>query len=611
MKRIINLFKIAKGYLWTFPIMAIIILFLRYTFSFVPLFTQYIITALENYTHNASIYANDVALPNFILNILSQGQTIIQVGLILALTLAAWQTIRFTIGFLEQIFRANIQEQITYRLRVKLYGHIQDLPFKYHTNVDTGDLIQRVTSDVELTTRVIITRTLDMVSLLGSVLAGAIQLYFLSPLLMWLGLAAIPITAVASIIYFNKINVLFKKVEEKESAMMVVIQENVASSKVVKAFANENFEIQKMEEKNSQHAQASIKTDSVIAWFWGGMDILMMIQFSAVLIVGILLAQNGTMDSGMVVAAIGLLGMLIWPVRGLGRLINDFGRALVASDRINEILNLETEYIHEGVLEPVIHGKIEFKGVSFQFPDASEPSLSNLNFTIEPHQTVALVGKTGSGKSTIINVLLRNYEYEGSILVDGVELKEIKKHHIRSNIGAVLQDPFLFSKTVYENITITNKKATTEQVQLAAREAAIEKDIHTFQKGYDTTVGEKGATLSGGQKQRVAISRILLDPRPILVFDDALSALDNLTDSAIRKALKQKNTPTTNIIITHRITTAKECDFIIVLEGKTIANIGTHEQLASIPGLYKELWDIQGKLEVEFNELLKAGEKHA
>jgi ATP-binding cassette subfamily B protein len=367
-----------------------------------------------------------------------------------------------------------------------------------------------------------------------------------------------------------------------------------------------------METKNSEYRDALKRANKIVAIYWGIMDFIGITQYLVIIAIGVYGVRNGTMDASGIVASLALVGMLIWPVRGLGRIINDFSKALVASDRINHILDQPSEYDHDGTLTPHVTGDIEFKDVSFKFSDTQEHLLKKVNFKINAGQTVAIIGRTGSGKSTIINLLLRMYDYQnGDILVDGTPLKDIKKKYIRSQIGVVLQDPFLYSKTVYENIAIAEKNAQKERVFLAAETAALEKDIKTFQQGYDTIVGEKGTTLSGGQKQRVAIARVLVADKPILIFDDALSAVDTKTDMMIREALMNKTYKHTTIIITHRITTAKEADQIIVLDQGRIEQIGTHDTLSKQEGLYKKLWDIQGKLEKEFQALLKVGETDA
>lgn len=401
-------------------------------------------------------------------------------------------------------------------------------------------------------------------------------------------------------------------IEDTEADMMNTIQENLAGSKVVRAFANEAYEIKKMEDKNGKYRDQLKRANKIVAIYWGSMDFMSISQYLVIIAIGVIAVRNQTMDAADIIASLSLVGMLIWPVRGLGRIINDYGKALVASDRIYEILEQPSEYLVDGSMEPEIKGHIEFKNVSFKFSDTNEHLLRGVNFEIKAGQTVAIIGRTGSGKSTIINLLLRMYEYAGGdITIDGISLKDIKKKHIRKQIGVVLQDPFLYSKTVYENIAITHKDAEKNQVYRAATIAALEKDIKTFKQGYETIVGEKGTTLSGGQKQRVAIARVLVADKPILIFDDALSAVDTKTDTMIREALSHKADKQTTIIITHRITTAKEADQIIVLDQGQIEAIGTHETLSKQKGLYSKLWKIQGKLEEEFRLLMKEGESHA
>ena len=297
--------------------------------------------------------------------------------------------------------------------------------------------------------------------------------------------------------------------------------------------------------------------------------------------------------------------MLVYPIRSLGRIIGDFGKSTVAAKRIEEILITQDEYKNDGHLQTCIEGDIEFDHVSFKFDDTDKHLLNDVTFTINPGETVAIVGKTGCGKSTIANILVRMLDYDqGSIKLNGVELKDIKKKHVRENIGIILQDPFLYAKSIYENIGVALPDLNQDHIHNAAKTAAIHNDILNFDKGYNTLVGEKGVTLSGGQKQRIAIARMLVLNKPIIIFDDSLSALDTKTDLQIRNALKLKDEKMTSIIITHRITTAKEADKIIVLENGKVSAIGTHEQLSKVEGLYKSLWDIQGALEEEFLKMV-------
>lgn len=605
MKRNKFLFSLIKNHVLIITTILILTIVLRFSFSYIPLFTQMLISKLELFTKGEVTETPN--LPMFILNFINQFETEISVIIAIVFSLLMWQFIRFTLIFLESRLKAVLSGNINYKLKVDSYDHIQNLSYDYHNNVDSGDLIQRVTSDIDSVTHFVSYRINDLLGIIGSILFGAYQLYFISPTIMYASLVIIPITATASIIYFFKIDKIFEEVELKESELTVVIQENVSASRVVRAFSNELYELEKLDKKNKAYKEVEIKGTKVVGVFWGFMDMMMVIQYFVVLLIGIYYSKNNVMDVASVTAAVMLAGMLIWPVRGLGRIINEYGKALVAGSRLDEIFQVEDEYINDGTLTPEITGDIVFKDVSFKFLGDENYTLNNVSFRTYKGQTIAFVGKTGSGKTTLINILLKMHDYEGSIKVNGVELKDISKRHLRSNIGSVLQDPFLYSKTVYENIAIANKDVTDNLIYEASVLASLDKDIKTFNHGYQTIVGEQGTTLSGGQKQRVAIARILVSEKPIIIFDDALSALDNKTDLEIRHALKTKRVDQTNIIITHRMTTAKEADLIIVVNNNTIEAIGTHEQLKDKKGLYKTLWDIQGELEESFIKETKNG----
>ena len=363
-----------------------------------------------------------------------------------------------------------------------------------------------------------------------------------------------------------------------------------------------------MDKANKAFRDKSGKFNTVLSLYWGCSDFVVFSQYALTMTVGIFLAKKGILGAADIVAAFLLMGMLIWPMRGLGRIISSFSKASVAANRIQEILDNKSEFIVDGKEEPTILGDIEFKDVYFKFDDDTKHLLNGVSFKINKGETIAIVGKTGSGKSTICNLITRMYEIdEGDILIDGVSIKDINKKYLRKNIKMVLQDPFLFTKTIYENISISDSTYPKDKVYEAARLASIHDEVEKFEKGYKTIVGEKGTTLSGGQKQRVAIARMLVDDSNVIIFDDSLSALDTKTDLMIRQALKEKQSNKTMIIITHRSTTAKEADRIIVLDKGNIAQIGTHEELVNQDGLYKELWGIQGDLENEFIKVLKEG----
>jgi len=612
--RVIKLFRLAKGFWFLFIVAVLFVVIHQYTYSNVPLFTQYLIQTLvkDSRVIIGTASVSEVNLPAFLIRYFEQGSETIYIIIRIAIALVLLQVFRFTMRFFEMWVKASLFEKMGEKHRNKMYAHIQSLDYKFHNNVDTGDLIQRVTTDIETVTNFLTKRMLDFIYLIVTLYFGAYQLLKLNPTMVWVSFGILPLIGISSIIYFKKIDKLFMNIEEIEAKMVTVVQENLSGLKVVRAFANEKFELSKMEDKNRAHADALIKANKIIALYWGSMDALSITQYLLIIAIAIYAVKNGTMDAASVAAALQLVGMLIWPIRGLGRLINDFGKSLVSSDRLNEIYDKKSEFDDDGTKEINIRGDIEFKNVSFGFEDSKTSLLKDVSFKINAGETVAIIGRTGSGKSTIIHLLMRMYEYQnGEILIDQHSIKTLKKKNIRSQMGVVLQEPFLYSKTVFENIAITNKKVNNERVRQAATIAALQKDIDTFKQGYQTVVGEKGTTLSGGQKQRVAIARILVQDHPVLIFDDALSAVDTQTDLMIRQALLEKNYQHTTIIITHRITTAKEADKIIVLNEGRVESIGTHDTLKNKDGLYRTLWNIQGKLEEEFEDMLKAGDQDA
>ena len=388
--------------------------------------------------------------------------------------------------------------------------------------------------------------------------------------------------------------------------MTTCIEENVNGARVVKAFAREKEEIEKFDKKNSNYKTEVEYLNSAMAWFWGISDGITILQYAVTIGYCIFLAEKGLVGPGDIIVCISYISMLVYPIRSLGRIIGNFGKSIVAARRVDEILTEPDEYTIDGTLMPEIKGNISFKNVNFTFDDATYPLLKNISFDIKAGETIAIVGKTGCGKSTVVHILERLLEYtDGSILIDGVELKDINKKHLRSNIGIVLQDPFLYNKNIFDNVKISAPNKTKEEVYNATMMAHVHNDILNFDKKYETIVGEKGVTLSGGQKQRLAIARMLILNKPVIIFDDSLSAVDTETDKAIRSSLKKMGREITTIIITHRITTAKEADKIIVLDNGCVADIGTHAELASREGLYASLWAIQGALEDEFLNLVE------
>ena len=601
MKRnnIASLFKWAKNHIFIMIVIMILTIIIPVTYSYVPQFIKYVF----DYVLLPNPEAQNT-LPEFLKDFFSSFDKL-QSVLVVGITLIIFQLIRGGLMFINGVLKGKFSEDIAYDMRTKLYKHIQDLSFSYHNHIDTGDFIQRCTSDIDTIKSFISAQLPEILYIFASFIAGAIQMATININIMFITLCVIPITVTGGFIYFKYVSKKFDEVEEYEANMTVTLQENVNGVRVVKAFAKEKHEIEKFNKRSEKFKKESFKLNKAMAFYWGFSDGITTLQYAVTIGYCIFLAREG-MSTGDIIVCLSYISMLVYPIRSLGRIIGDFGKSTIAAKRIDDILLVDDEYKNDGYLETPIEGLIEFQNVSFKFDDTDKYLLNDVTFTINPGETVAIVGKTGCGKSTVANILVRLLDYnQGSIKLDGVELKEIKKKHVRENVGIILQDPFLYAKSVYENIGIALPSSNQDNIYNAAKTAAIHNDILNFDKGYNTLVGEKGVTLSGGQKQRIAIARMLVLNKPIIIFDDSLSALDTKTDLQIRNALKLRDEKMTSIIITHRITTAKEADKIIVLENGKVSEIGTHEELANKEGLYKSLWDIQGALESEFLKMVE------
>lgn len=600
MKKSKNLWQWSKKYLYIVLIIIALNFILQWLYSYIALFVEYAFAVLGNEN-------SEVNLPRFLLNFFNYFKEPLTIVLVVGITMILLQLLRSFLRFLDGYLRARGTELIGYDMRTKLYNHIIDLSYSYHNNSDIGDLIQRSTSDVDTASSFICSQFPELISIFITIAIGSYQVGKINLVLMGISLLSLPLLGISSIVWFKYLNKTYTDIENEEAKMTTVIQENINGARVVKAFANEKYELDKMQKANQNYYKKLHHLYIREPFFWGFSDFVSTFQYALTIAVAIYLAYKNLVTASDITACLLLLGMVIWPIRGLGRIISNYGKALVAANRIQHVLEEKSEFSTNGDQKPVITGQITFADVSFHFPDSNKELLKNISFRVEAGQTIAIVGKTGCGKTTICNLLSRFLEVTGgNIYLNDTNIKDIEKHYLRQNVKMVLQDPFLFSKTVYDNIAITNDNASFDEVKGAARLAYVDEEIMHFENGYKTLVGEKGTTLSGGQKQRIAIARMLISPAPIIIFDDSLSALDTKTDYLIRKALANKGQ--TKIIITHRITTAKEADKILVLNNGEIEAFSTHKELVNKPGLYQELWKIQGDLETEFNDILKDGE---
>ena len=517
----------------------------------------------------------------------------------MALVWAAGAVVLFAVlrGFAifgQRLFLARGSEGFVKGIRDELFSHIQRLPFAWHTAHQTGEMIQRCTSDVEVVRTFVCTQ---LVEVIRTVILVAVYLYAMFSMnvkLSLVSLAFIPVVALSSGLFYGRIAARFKVADEAEGELTTMVQENLTGVRVVRAFGRESFELGKFNEKNDRFSELWIKLGRVLAVYWASGTLLTCLQVMVILILGVVEAVRGELTLGGFLAFVSYNSTLAWPVRSLGRVLADMSKAGVSMDRVAYILRAEEEGELPGAAEAPMDGDIVFSHVSFGYE--GQEVLRDVSFTVPAGSTFAILGGTGSGKSTLVHLLDRLYdlgEGQGEITIGGRDIRLIERGYLRRNIGLVLQEPFLFSRTIRENIAAPRPGAAEAEIRRGAASACVDEAVTEFPDGYDTLVGERGVTLSGGQKQRVAIARMLISGAPVMVFDDSLSAVDSETDAKIRAALRESLGRATVILISHRITTLMQAERILVLENGQVSDIGTHEELISRPGIYREIYDIQ------------------
>lgn len=597
------IFKWIKGNRVTIILVLALMLTLNYIRSLVPLLNAKVFGILEN--------SDTSSLPNFINNLFNN-KSIPDQLITVAILIIVVVLIRDILNFILDAEIANASESIGTRIQVAFYKHVQDLPYSYLNRAETGDLIQRSINDVNRFKRFVGHVIPHMFNSIVIIVIFSAQMFAINVEYSLYALLFVPVLFFSSYFYFKKIRGKFTEIEEYEGKFTTVVQENLTGIRVVKAFAREKYEIDKFNDIMSKFTRSWRDINKDFSFYWGFTDLLSFAEILLAFVLAVIFTVNGKITLDQATAMFLLLQNILWPVRSLGRQISEMTKASIAGSRIEEVLNIPTEYKeNDGHLKPKITGNIEFKDVSFKFDDASIETLKDINFKINEGETIALIGRTGSGKTALVSLINKMLDTtSGSILIDGIDIKDIDKKYLRSNVGLVLQEPFLYSRTVAENISIIDRNLSMDLIKKVASIASIHKDIEGFEKGYETMVGERGVTLSGGQKQRIAIARVLTKEKPILIFDDSLSAVDSETDVKIRNALKERQSKSTTIIITHRIATAKDADRIFVMEDGTIKDIGTHEELINRPGLYQKIFNIQNYFKEEGLNTLKEGEAH-
>ncbi len=523
---------------------------------------------------------------------------------LLAAMIAAIAVFAAISAYLRMYINTRATQSFMRRMRNKLFSHVQRLPLSWHTEHRTGDIIQRCTSDADTICNFVSNQLINLFRIVILIIFSLTFMFLMNVKLALIAAVFVPVFIISGYLFHRYARKHFQKCDENEGILSTLAQENFTGVRVVRAFGREKYERDKFEKQNVYYTGLWLKILNKMAVYWTLNNFIAAAQGMLMVVVGTVFCVQGRLSAGEFVAFITYNAMLMGPVRELGRIISNMSKAGVSLGRIAEILNAEEEDYGE---EAALSGDIELKDVSFSYEDG-KPVLKDVSVKIPQGTTLGIIGASGSGKSTLVQLLVKLMPLSGGdIIIGGKSFKDIPLATLRSNIGLVLQESYIYTRTVGENIAIAADGASQENIEGAARCACVDENIRGFANGYDTVVGERGVTLSGGQKQRVAIARTLMRKTPYIVFDDSLSAVDSETDFSIRANLKERNAGATTIIISHRITTVMHADNIIVLDGGKITERGTHAELLAAGGLYKRIYEVQLSLPDELKEEVRNG----
>ncbi len=511
--------------------------------------------------------------------------------------------------FWARINAARTSEGIAMRMRDRLFDHIQHLPYKYHDQIKTGELIQRSTSDVDEVRRLFADQLINAGRILSTFVVNFVVLFIINWRLTLQSIIIVPFVLLFAMFFFKKISDVYESFQEQEAILSAVLQENLSGVRVVKAFARQSYEIEKFGRENLEKYKRGKHLMFLHALFWPVSDVMIGLQMLLGFYLAALSAIHGEITPGMYMSFAGMLIWILWPIRNLGQLIVEMSRGLVSFHRVMAVVLEKREDLFSGISpSSELKGDIEFRDVCFAYNDrdtsdfcSENHALKNISFVCHAGDVIALMGSTGSGKTTLANLLGRFYDYtEGNVILDGKELKEYSRSYLRRQIGIVEQEPFLFSRSIRENIAYgVSRPVGDDEIVAAAKTAAIHEVIQTFPDGYSTIVGEKGVTLSGGQKQRIVIARTLVKNPRILILDDATSSVDSETESEIRNALENLMQERTTFVIAHRIQSLISANLILVMDQGRIVQRGTHNQLIAEDGIYRNIYHIQTQIDLE------------
>ena len=551
---------------------------------------------------DCAIGEKESIFPGFVINLVDRFGGFAYLGenlWIMALAIIAVAICKVVSQYAFRVNNTKAAETLVKAMRDRLFSHIQHLPFSWHMHNRTGDIIQRCTSDIDTTRNFLSEQLTSLFRIAILLILSVAFMLSMHPGLTLLALLPMPVIILYSFYFHRKIREGFLECDENEGKLSAMAQENLTGVRVVRAFGQERSEIEKFRKQNDHYTSLWVKMGKVLSRFWSTSDILSGIQVMLVVIFGAVFCVNGNLTEGEYIAFISYNAMLIWPIRQLGRMISEMSKAGVSLERIAYILNSPVEQDEPDAVDAPMDGDICFEHVNFAY-DNGPQLLHDISFTLKAGTTLGILGGTGSGKSTLVLLLDKLYPLEdgcGRITIGGTDIRKIKTKHLRQNIGVVLQEPFLFSRSLAENIGIASPELDMEAIRSAAAAAALDSSICSFAQGYDTLVGERGVTLSGGQKQRAAIARTLLQDAPIMVFDDSLSAVDTETDALIRKSIAQRFGKSSVILISHRITTLSSADKILVLDRGRIVEEGTQEELKRGGGIYQKIYEAQSTVQ--------------